>query len=80
MAFDAVGADFLRSLRISNRGLAPRAQKRVRVRAMVIASGRSRLTTRPTVFIARFADAIRCPSCAEIRTDAKAFDVHSQFP
>ena len=47
---------------------------------MVIASGRSRLTTKPTVFIDRFADAIRCSSCAETRRDAKAFEVHSQSP
>jgi len=47
---------------------------------MVIASGRSRLTTRPTLFIDRFADAIRCTSCAEIGGDAKPFYAHSQLP
>ena len=41
---------------------------------MVIASGRSRLTTRPTVFMERFAAAIRYSSCAEIRGNAKAFE------
>src|SRR5260370_13748623 len=46
-------------------------RKRTRIRAMLIASGRSRLTTRPTVFMERFATAIRHLSCAEISADAK---------
>src|SRR5260370_19025507 len=41
---------------------------------MLIASGRSRLTTRPTVFMDRFATAIRHLSCAEICADAKTID------
>src|ERR1039458_9266507 len=49
---------------------------RVRVRATVIASGRSYLTTRPTVFMVRFATGFRHLSCAEIGGNAKAMDAH----
>jgi hypothetical protein len=50
--------------------------RRVRVRAMVIASGRSCLTTRPTVFMDRFATAIRHLSCAETGGNAKTINAH----